>query len=233
MPVHLATTPDQLSRKRSIGMNTPDRNSRPANSRTVLVLDGDVLVRMPVVQFLRDCGYRVVEAATIDEAIALLEKTNIPLDVVLSKIDIPGSMNGFGFAQWARSVRPELKILLAATPERTVRNAAELYEIGPTLKLATTSSYWIASSGCSRLGRSKAAGDRNGGRIGLEDRWLSGLVATLRCFRERHERCATTTTTTATERVVLDRSRRARAGVGPCDMARIALKGCGLPRCCA
>jgi CheY-like chemotaxis protein len=46
-------------------MNSPDRISR-----TVLVLDGDVLVRMPVVQFLRDCGYRVVEAATIDEAIA-------------------------------------------------------------------------------------------------------------------------------------------------------------------
>jgi hypothetical protein len=29
----------------------------------------DVLVRMPVVQFLRDCGYRVVEAASTDEAI--------------------------------------------------------------------------------------------------------------------------------------------------------------------
>jgi CheY-like chemotaxis protein len=70
-------------------MNSPDGNSKPANSRTVLVLDDDVLVRMPVVQFLRDCGHRVVEAATIDEAIALLEKTNIPLDLVLSKIDIP------------------------------------------------------------------------------------------------------------------------------------------------
>jgi CheY-like chemotaxis protein len=54
-------------------MKALDRNSKPANNRTVLVLDGDVLVRMPVVQFLRDCGYSVVEAATIDEAIALLE----------------------------------------------------------------------------------------------------------------------------------------------------------------
>jgi hypothetical protein len=54
--------------------------------------------------------------------------------VVLSKIDIPGSMNGFGFAQWARSVRPELKILLAATPERTVKNAAELCGAGPMLR---------------------------------------------------------------------------------------------------
>jgi hypothetical protein len=43
-------------------------------------------------------------------------------------------MNGFGFAQWARSVRPELKILLAGTPERTIQNAAELCEVGPTLK---------------------------------------------------------------------------------------------------
>ena len=61
-------------------MNSPDRNSKPANSRTVLVLDDDVLVRMPVVQFLRDCGYRVVEAASTDEAIAILQKTNIPVD---------------------------------------------------------------------------------------------------------------------------------------------------------
>jgi hypothetical protein len=49
----------------------------------------------------------------------------------------------------------------------------------------------------------------------------------------RHERCATTTTTTDPVRVDLDRSRCARVGVGPCRMARIALNGCGLPRCCA
>jgi hypothetical protein len=56
------------------------------------------------------------------------------VDVVLSEIDIPGSLNGFGFAQWARSARPELKIVLAGTPERTVQNVAELCEVGPTLK---------------------------------------------------------------------------------------------------
>jgi hypothetical protein len=54
--------------------------------------------------------------------------------VVLSAINIPGSINGFAFARWARSIRPELKILLAGTPERTVRNAAELCEVGATLK---------------------------------------------------------------------------------------------------
>jgi hypothetical protein len=43
-------------------------------------------------------------------------------------------MNGFGFAQSARSDRPELQILFAGTPERTVQNAAELCEVGPMLK---------------------------------------------------------------------------------------------------
>jgi hypothetical protein len=79
--------------------------------------------------FVRDCGYRVVEAASTDEAIVILQKTNIPVDVVLSEIDIPGSMNGFGFAQWARPVRPELKIQLAGTPGRTVRNAARQFRL--------------------------------------------------------------------------------------------------------
>ena len=117
-----------------LGMNTSNHNSRRANIKTVLVLDGDVLVRMPVVQLLRECGYRVLEAASPDEAIAILQKPGIPVDVVLSEIDIPGSINGVGFAQWARSVRPELKILLAGTPGRMVQNTAELCGTGPRLK---------------------------------------------------------------------------------------------------
>jgi CheY-like chemotaxis protein len=106
---------------------------QPAGAKTVLILDGDALVRLPVVEFLRGCGYDVVEAATTDEAVAILQKTKAPVDVLLSEIGAPGSMNGVAFAEWARSVRPELKILLAGTAGRTLRNAAELCA-GPTLK---------------------------------------------------------------------------------------------------
>src|SRR6202043_395490 len=122
---------DQPSRNALTGMNASNPNGKMAHAKTVLVLDADVLVRMSIVQLLRECGYRVLEAASTDEAIAVLQKTAIPVDVVMSEIDIPGAMNGVGFAQWARSVRPELKILLARTPERTVQNAAELCGAGP------------------------------------------------------------------------------------------------------
>jgi CheY-like chemotaxis protein len=59
-------------------MTMPDRDSKPANIKTILVLDDDVLVRMPVVQFLRDCGYRVVEAASTDEAMATCRRPTCP-----------------------------------------------------------------------------------------------------------------------------------------------------------
>src|ERR1700730_13527604 len=63
--------------------------------------------------------------------------------------------------------------------------------------------------------------------LGLVTR-LYVAAAEPRCSREHHERCAATTTTTATARVDLGRSRCARVGVGPCRMARLVLKDCGL-----
>jgi DNA-binding LytR/AlgR family response regulator len=51
----------------------------------------------------------------------ILQKPDIHIDVVLSDIDMPGKMNGFGFAQWARSVRPGVGIVLAGTPEHAAR----------------------------------------------------------------------------------------------------------------
>ena len=73
--------------------------------KTVLVVDGDVLVRMPMC--VRGIEHR--------EAVKVLE--DIRVDMVLSDSEVPGSMNGFGFAQWARSARPELKIVLAGSPQ--------------------------------------------------------------------------------------------------------------------
>jgi CheY-like chemotaxis protein len=103
---------------------------------TVLVLDDEVLVRTPIAQYLRECGYRALEAANIDEAMTVLQKPDIQVDVVLSDIELPGSMNGFAFAQWIRSVRPGLEVVLAANPERAAHAAAELCDEGPTLKRA-------------------------------------------------------------------------------------------------
>jgi CheY-like chemotaxis protein len=112
-------------------MSTPADKISPLSVETILVIDNDVLVRKPISQYLRDCGYRVLEVASADEAVAILQKPSIQIDVILSDIEMSGSMNGFGFARWARSVRPGIQIVLAGTPGRTVQAAAELCDDGP------------------------------------------------------------------------------------------------------
>ena len=114
-------------------MNSPLDTSKPARVETVLVLDDDVLVRMPICQYLRDCGYRVLEAASADEATVILQKQDIHVDVILSDIEMRGTMNGFAFARWARSARPRVDIVLAGTAERAAYAAHQLCEQGPML----------------------------------------------------------------------------------------------------
>jgi CheY-like chemotaxis protein len=101
---------------------------------TVLVADDDPLIRLCIAEYLRDCGYRVLEASSADEAIAILKKPDIQIDVVLSAVEMPGTTNGFGVAQRARALRPGLKVILAGTAERAAHEAGDLCHEGPLLK---------------------------------------------------------------------------------------------------
>ncbi len=51
-------------------------------SATVLLVEGDVLIRMPVAEYLRECGYRVMEAANVDEAVAVLDAAELQINVI-------------------------------------------------------------------------------------------------------------------------------------------------------
>jgi DNA-binding NtrC family response regulator len=102
----------------------------PAIQETILVVEDDVLVRMPIAQYLRDCGYKVIEAASADEAMAVLLHRDTVVDVVFSDIEMPGSIDGFGLANWIREHRPGLDVVLAGTISRAVDSAKELCEEG-------------------------------------------------------------------------------------------------------
>jgi DNA-binding NtrC family response regulator len=100
----------------------------PAVQETILVVEDEVLVRMPIAQYLRDCGYKVIEAVSADEAMAVLLHQETIVDVVFSDIEMPGSLDGFGLAKWIRERRPGLNVVLTGTIPRTVERAKELCE---------------------------------------------------------------------------------------------------------
>jgi len=101
---------------------------------TILVVEDDVLVRMPIAQYLRDCGYRVIEAVNAAEAMSVLTHVETVVDVVFSDIEMPGAVDGFGLAKWIREHQPGLDVLLAGTVRRAVEGAKELCEQGPIPK---------------------------------------------------------------------------------------------------
>jgi CheY-like chemotaxis protein len=97
---------------------------------TVLVVEDEVLVRMVIADYLRECGYRVIEAGSAAEAITVLTSPE-PVDIVFSDIQMPGEMDGFGLATWIRRNQPWLKVLLTSGNARAATTAGDLCEEGP------------------------------------------------------------------------------------------------------
>lgn len=80
---------------------------------TVLVVEDESMVRMPIAEYLRDCGYKVVEAGDAGEAIAAMN-TGGPVSLVFTDVRMPGKMDGFGLAEWFRSNYPDVPVLLTS-----------------------------------------------------------------------------------------------------------------------
>jgi len=103
-------------------------------SQRLLVVDGDVLVRHVISDYLRTCGYVVVEAASTDEAVVVLDDTHVTVNAVLCDADAPGRQSAFQLRAWAVQRRPETQIILAGTVAAAANKAAELCEEGPQLQ---------------------------------------------------------------------------------------------------
>ncbi|MCC6736566.1 MAG: response regulator, partial [Bauldia sp.] len=105
--------------------------ARTPDFGTLLVADGDVLVRLAIAQYLRDCGYRVVEAATSDEIAAVLDRSEVLVDLVLCDIAIPGGKNGFALSHWMNDAHPDVDLVLVGSDAAAANAAAELCDRGP------------------------------------------------------------------------------------------------------
>ena len=42
---------------------------------TILVVDDEVMIRLAIADYLQECGFKVLEANSADEAVAILEKS--------------------------------------------------------------------------------------------------------------------------------------------------------------
>lgn len=101
--------------------------------QTILLVEDEVLIRLVIADYLRECGYRVYEAVNADEAVAVLQSPAVSIDVVFSDVQMPGAMDGFGLARWVRANKPGVQVILTSGVERSAEIAGTLCEAGPML----------------------------------------------------------------------------------------------------
>jgi len=79
----------------------------------VLIVEDEPLVRIGAVNIIEDAGFEVIEAASADEAIRILECRS-DVRVVFTDIHMPGSMDGLKLAHAVRNRWPPIKIIVTS-----------------------------------------------------------------------------------------------------------------------
>jgi len=82
-------------------------------SETVLIVEDEQEVRRLAAEVLEAAGYQVLEAASGEEALAILDRHDGPLDLVIADVVMPGS-SGWNVALSVRERRPETRVLFVS-----------------------------------------------------------------------------------------------------------------------
>lgn len=91
--------------------NAPARPIRAYDGATLLLVDDEELVRVGTAQMLEELGYRIVQAGSGAEALAVIRERSAEIDAIVTDFLMPG-MNGATLAREAQAIRPALPVLL-------------------------------------------------------------------------------------------------------------------------
>ena len=77
----------------------------------VLVVEDEPIIRLGIVSSIEDAGHEVVEAANADEALRRLQSEG-GVRVIVTDVDMPGTMDGIALAQYAHRTWPGIGVLV-------------------------------------------------------------------------------------------------------------------------
>jgi two-component system, cell cycle sensor histidine kinase and response regulator CckA len=96
----------------------PEREPRPTDGETILVVEDELTVRNLIARVLRRQGYRVLEAANGEQALELARADTDGIALLLTDIVMPG-MGGPDLARTFHELRPDTPVIFMSgyTPE--------------------------------------------------------------------------------------------------------------------
>ncbi len=99
---------------------------------TVLVVDDEIMTRVVIADYLRDCGYRVFEAGGPEDAIELLNSP-LKIDIVFTDLELPGRSSGLELARWIRRRHAGVKVIVSTGLHSAAELAEDLCDAGPPI----------------------------------------------------------------------------------------------------
>ncbi|HEX4153795.1 MAG TPA: response regulator [Steroidobacteraceae bacterium] len=101
--------------------------------KTILMVEPDVVIRMVVAEYLRECGYRVIEAVAAQDVWIVLESGR-RVDIVLADVKLAGDAGGFALASRIRQTRSDIDVILTSGIAGAVQESSDLCSEGPIKK---------------------------------------------------------------------------------------------------
>jgi CheY-like chemotaxis protein len=89
----------------------------PKNGTPILVLlvEDEALLRMFAADILREEGqFKVVEAASADEALTVLEAMAEDVRAIITDVEMPGALDGFTFCRIVRQAWPPIGVVVVS-----------------------------------------------------------------------------------------------------------------------
>ncbi|HTL18347.1 MAG TPA: ATP-binding protein, partial [Patescibacteria group bacterium] len=94
-------------------VTTPETQLR-GGTETILIVEDEPVLRDMAHVILEECGYRIYEASSGREALAVWDQHHTAIDLVLTDVVMPEGISGMDLAQRLLAVKPGLKVVFAS-----------------------------------------------------------------------------------------------------------------------
>jgi CheY-like chemotaxis protein len=91
----------------------------------ILVVEDDALIRLTLSDYLQDNGFKVLEASTGDEALAIIAAPAFTVDLVFTDVMMPGLTDGFALARWVSENQPNIPVIVTSGDAEKIATTRE------------------------------------------------------------------------------------------------------------
>jgi two-component system cell cycle sensor histidine kinase/response regulator CckA len=99
---------------------------------SILLVDDEETIRRLMKAVLAETGYRILQAASSDEALGVLETPGHGVQLVVTDIQMPPGMDGLSLVETVRRRYPNLPVLFISGYSHFYSRLSEILETGRT-----------------------------------------------------------------------------------------------------